>query len=173
MLATFDLPSVRRFIAGSNDRVDRFDADEGIIGSDLGKKITCYAQACDEFRAFLSQWAQAVFSGRVAFDREIEDLSKREGKQLLRQAKRLAAHGRAINGIRHDLCDLKDFHGSIVALDYLLENWVTPQLSVGPAPRVHIPDRAAEQMRESLGKLQPVASDWSLTDPKQVAVIGK
>ena len=74
--------------------------------------------------------------------------------------------------LRHDLCDLKDFNGSIVALDYLLENWLTPQLSVGPAPRVHIPDRAAEQMRDSLGKLQPLAADWSPTDPTGQIVTG-
>jgi hypothetical protein len=170
MQAIFDMPAVRRFTADTSDRIHRDEAGEGTSSNDLAERITCHAQACDEFRAFLSEWAQAVFSGRVAFDPEIEDLLKREGTQLLRRAKSLAAHGRAIHGMTHDLAELKDFHGSIAALDYLLDNWVTPRLAVGPAPRVILSDSTVKEIRENLGKLTPLPADWPPTDPEQLAV---
>ena len=69
MQAIFDFPAVQRFTADSNDRVHRCENGEA---KPYGERITTYFQACDEFRAFMSEWAQAVFSGRIAFDRETE-----------------------------------------------------------------------------------------------------
>jgi hypothetical protein len=173
MQAVLDLPAVRRFTDEMNDRVRRGDNGEGVVRSDLDESIRFHVQLCDEFRTFVDEWALAVFSGRIAFDREVEDLLKREASHLLRRAESVAVRGRAKAEVHYEFAELDALHGRIAGLDYLLKNWVSPQLAVGPAPRVHVPDAAAAQISERLEKLPPLPAGWRPNDPQHQAIFEK
>jgi hypothetical protein len=173
MPATLDLPTVRRFTDDLNERLRRCDNGEGMICSSLDESINYYVRLCGELREYVNQWARAVFMGRVAFDPEVEKLLMMESRRLLHRAKQVAACGRVMNGQRFVLEGLGALHYHIADLDYLLENWVSPRLAVGAAPRVKLSEAAEQQASERLEKLSPLPSDWRPTDPEQVAFFQK
>lgn len=153
MSATLDLSAVRRFTEDLNERLRQCDNGEGMMCSTLDKRITHYAQQCSELRAYINQWARAIFTGETAFDPAIEDLLKKEAWELLSRSKKLAALGRAIDGMCYMFQGLNALHGHIADFDYLLENWASPQRAVSPAPRVKLSPTVERQINERLGKL--------------------
>ena len=111
----------------------------------------------------------AIFTGQAAFDQAVEDLLKEEVRHLLRRSKQMAAEGRALDGMCYSLQGLNPLHCHLADFDYLLENWVSPQLAVGPAPRVKPSQAALEQIMERIGKLPALSADWRPNDPEQLA----
>ncbi len=173
MLATLDLPAVRRFTDDLNDRLRRCDNGEGMVCSNLDKSINYYVQLCHELREYVNQWARAVFTSQLAFDPEVEELLKRETRRLLHRAKQVAARGRAKEGQCFALQGLNALHYHVADFDYLLENWVSPRPAVGPTPRVKLPDAAKQKISERLEQLPALPSDWRPTDPEQLAFFQK
>jgi hypothetical protein len=57
---------------------------------------------------------------------------------------------------------LESLHYCIAALEYSLENWVSPRLAVGPGPRLKLSEAAEQQARERLklcsDELRPTTS---------------
>ena len=173
MPATLDLPAVRRFSDGLNERLRQCDNGEGTVCSNLEESISYYVALCDELRGYVNEWARAVFTGRVAFDPEVEALLKKAAQALLGRAKQVAARGRATEGECFELQNLDALHYRIADFDYLLENWVSPRLSAGPAPRVKLPDAAEQQIIERLEKLPALPSNWRPTNPEQLTFFQK
>src|SRR5206468_2270121 len=136
---TLDLPAVRHFTEGLDERLRRCDNGEGMLCSTLDASINYYVQLCGELREYINQWARAVFTGEAAFDPEVETLLKGRVQDLLRRAKGIAARGRAMDGYCYMLQGLNMLHCYIADFDYLLTNWVSPRLAVSPAPRVKMP----------------------------------
>ena len=62
MPATLDLDAVRRFTDDLNDQLRKCDTSEGMICSTLDESINYYAQLCLELRAFIQEWAHAIFT---------------------------------------------------------------------------------------------------------------
>ncbi len=173
MAATLDLPAVRRFTDELKDRARRCDNGEGMICSNLDETIRHYLQLCVELRGYINEWARAIFEGQLTFDPAVEDLLKDEVRSLLRHAKRIAALGRAMCQMCVELPGLDPLHFNIADFDFLLENWVSPRLSVNPAARVKLPAATQRQIIENLNKLSPLPSDWKPTDPVQLALFQK
>lgn len=173
MAATLDLMAVRRFTEDLNDRLRQCDNGEGIICTNLDETVNHYVLLCSECRAYLNQWARAIFTGQVAFDQATEDLLKESVRHLLRRAKQAAALGRAMDGVCYVLQGLNALHCSIADLDYLLENWVSPRLAVSPTPRVKLAHAVEQQVMERLGKLSALPTDWAPTNPEQLALFQK
>jgi hypothetical protein len=169
MPATLDLSAVRRFTDDLNERLRQCDNGEGMFCSNLSATINHYVQLCGELRAYLNQWARAIFTGQTAFDQAVEDLLKEEARRLLHRSKQVAAQGRAMDGMCYVLPGLNPLHCHLADLDYLLENWVSPRLAVSPAPRVKLPQAAVEQIMEHIGKLPALPADWRPNDPEQLA----
>jgi hypothetical protein len=169
MLATFDLPAVRHFTEDLKERQRRCDNGEGMICSDLDATINYHMQLCQELRHVINDWAQAVFTGQVAFDPAVEALLKVEVQDLLPHAKKIAAQGREKNWQCFELSGLNKLHYYVVDLDYLLAHWVSPRPAIGPAPRVKVPDAAAQQIAERLANLPPLPHNWRPGDPTQFA----
>jgi hypothetical protein len=167
------LAAARRFTDELNDRARRCDNREGMICSNLDESINHYVQLCRDLRGYVNEWARAVFTGRVAFDREVEALLKEETRHLLHRAKQKAALGRALDERCFQLEGLGALHHYIVDLDYLLENWVSPRPAVSPAPRVRLPGAVGQQILERLGALPPYPSGWRPDDPEQLAFFEK
>jgi hypothetical protein len=76
-----------------------------------------------------------------------------QARRLLRRAKQVAARGRAMDGDCFELKGLNALHFSIADLDYLVDNWVKPQLAVSPAPRVPLTDAATQEIAERLANM--------------------
>lgn len=169
MAGTLDLTAVRRFTDDLNEQVRRCENGEGMVCSNLDESIGHYVRLCAELRAYIGQWAQAVFSGKLEFDPEVDSLLNAEARRLLRRAKQVAARGRVMNGQCFELQGLDDLHYHIAALDYLLENWVKPRLAVSPAPRVALSEATKREISERLATLPTLPSDWQPTDPEQLA----
>jgi len=173
MPATLDLFAVRRFTEDLNERIRRCDNGEGMICSTLEKSIDHYVQLCGELRAYVNQWARAIFTGQTAFDPAVEDLLKEEVRRLLHRSKQLAARGRAMDGQCYVLQGLNPLHCYIADFDYLLENWVSPRLAVSPAPRVKLSQAVEQKISERLDKLSALPADWRPSDPEQLAIFQK
>ena len=168
MIATLDLSAVRRFTDDLEERVRRCENGEGMICSNLDESISHYLRLTNDLRQFVNEWARAVFTGQVAFDQTVEDLLKEEMKRLMRQAKRVAALGRAMCEMCGELNGLDPLQSNILHFDYLLDNWVSPRLAVNPAARVTVPDEAGRQIVDNLKKLSRLPREWKPTDPVQL-----
>jgi hypothetical protein len=130
--------AVRRFTEELNTRLRQCDNGEGMICNNLDESINYYVGLCAALRAYVNNWARAIFTGQVAFDQAVEDALKEEVRRLLHRAKQVAARGRAMDGECYVLQGLNPLHRHIADFDYLLENWVSPRLAISPAPRVKL-----------------------------------
>jgi hypothetical protein len=168
MLATFDLDAVRHFTRDLRDKRSQCDNGEGMVCSNLQESIKRYVELCQELRTAVNEWVRAIFTGQAKFDPDAETLLKTELQHLLNRAKQIAALGRAMNWQCFELQGLHALHYFVADFDYLLENWVRPQLSVSPSPRVKISGAAEQQISERIGKLPSLASDWRPTDQEHL-----
>jgi hypothetical protein len=94
-----------------------------------------------------------VFAGRVVFDRDAERLWRAEVGQVYAQAKRLWKLGRKAELPCWELKGQSKLETALWHLNFLLENWVTPKLSVAPSPRVALRLDDAEAIRKQLAEL--------------------
>lgn len=154
----------RRFTADLLDRVRRNGHPEGTEAADLDARVGWHTRRCRELRDDINRWAGEIFAGRAEFDQTDEDVLKAEAHRRLRAASEAAAAGRA--GAAAGLADL---HAQVADFDFLLRNWVSPQLAVRPAARVVIPEAADRQIRERIAALPPLPADWQPADPEQRA----
>jgi hypothetical protein len=159
MLATLDLPAVRRFTDELSGRARRCDNGERMEWSALEKDVQHYAILCRELREAIRQWARAIFTGEIEFDTEAENLWKAETGRLLQSAKKIAEQSQKFEGPGYELDGLNRLHRHIADLDQVVAHWVSPRLSVGPAARVKIPEQIAEIMKERLKTLPPMSKD--------------
>jgi hypothetical protein len=106
-------------------------------------------------------------------DPQVEALWKEHIASLLKRVGETAAYGRVLHEQCYELEGLDQLHYQIASLTYLLNNWVSPKLAVGPAPRVHLSDAVREEAIENLKKLSPLPPDWQPTDPEQLAIFMK
>ncbi len=172
MLATFDLPTVRRFAAELDSRRAGCNG-EGMFCSDLDETLGCHVAVCQELLGAVTQWAREVFSGRIAFDSEVELVFKAELQRALNEARPLAEHGREVETECFSLERLGSLESYLAHFTFLLKNWVSPQKSVAPAPRVS-PDEAADrQIRERIADLPPLPEGWQPKDRRQLRLFGR
>lgn len=173
MLATLDFVGVRRFTDDMNANLLRCDNGEGMECNTLEKSIETYVRLCKTLRECVNRWAMAVFAGDVAFDARVGELLRDETKALLARAGKVAERGRTLEGPCYFFEGLNALHRHMQDLQDLLREWVSPRLAVGPAPRVKIPEETRRLIAERLLELQPLPSDWTPTDPEQLAFFRK
>ena len=168
-MTTFDLAEVRDFTAGIGTRMDRCLDGEGTECAPMDAALRHFAELCREFCDQVRRWGDAVFSGRVEFDPEVERVLKEEGWRL--HSRVTKARGRAeMNGLHLDApSELNAVQAAFSELDRLLNRWLTPKLAVGPSPtRWKYPHQAAteEEVRQ-VATLPPLPADWEPIDPDQ------
>jgi hypothetical protein len=171
----FTLAEVRRITADLDARLDQCDDGDSAFCATLDDKLRFCAQLCCEYREKVRAWAQAVFSGQVEFDRDVEQTLKDEGWRLHERAMRMLAHGQTVetqgpgyqpdgsSALRAALCDLTP----------LLRQWLTPSLAAGPGARNRVTLDAAQlaEVRQRIESLPPLPTDWQPTDPQQRKVL--
>jgi hypothetical protein len=156
---SFDVAAVLCFAMDFKDRLGRCNNREGIGCSNVDRSINDCVLLCVEFWQYLKQWGQAVFAARVPFDQNVERLLIDEARQLLSHTKQLAAYGRTRDAQGSKPQKLDALHYYLADFDYLLENWVSPQRSVGPAPRVTVPEAMKQEILRNLATLPPLPNE--------------
>lgn len=152
-MKTFELAEVRDFAAALDRRMAQCDNGEGMLCNTVEEKINHYVALCRDLRECINQWARSVFRAEIKFDADVEAVLRQEATSLLRHAKPVAALGRQIDGECFGFGALGELHCRLADLDFLLENWVSPQRSVSPAPRVRLTESAAREMKDRMAAL--------------------
>ncbi len=168
-MTTFDLAEVRNFTADIDARLKQCDNGEGMGCSNLDESLRLYATLCREFRAGVRAWGRAVFGGYVEFDPEVEKIVLQDGNRLLALATAKAAHAQAMEFGCYTLDGRTILQSALWELSRLMNGWVTPGLSVGPAARVrlhHTPEQL-EAILVRLAAMPPLPADWQPDDPEQ------
>lgn len=172
-MTTFDLAEVRGFAADLDDRMDRCDNGEGMVCARWEDALRHYANLCWEFREGVRKWGQAVFRGRVAFDAEVEKVLKGEGARLYARACEVAVCAQRAEVPCYILDEQGALRAALWDLHRLLNPWVTPGLSVGPAAR-HDPVAdpvTVEQARDRLRELPPLPAGWQPDGVRQRQIL--
>ncbi len=167
-MTTFDLAEVRGFTADIHARMNRRDNGEGSECAALNADLRRCDELCREFCDQVRQWGLAVFSGRVDFDPEVEEVLKEDGRRLSSRAMELWRYSQAFETPCSNLDEQVHLKDALWDLDRLINNWVTPKLAVGPsARRWMIPGSAAtEEEIKRVASLPPLPVDWQSADSR-------
>lgn len=169
MLTTYDITEVRRFAQALEAERAACGGDSTFC-SDLDQAIGCLTAVCEKWRLAVSDWADAVFTGRVKFNYAVEDLFKAELRRVLNDARPLVEYGHEVEAECFSLERLDALTQWAEAIDFLLKNWVSPQRSVAPAPRVSLTDAATQEMAAKLQSTPPLPEGWEPTDRRQLRI---
>ncbi len=135
-MKTFDYEQVSAILSPLKAKFQDCAHGEGDQCSTLDKQLDCCAEICFEVHATLASWARDVFAGKIAFDREAENLWRAEVAQIYSQAKRVWQIGRRAEMPCWDLPGQSKLETALWHLNFLLQDWVSPKLSVAPSARV-------------------------------------
>lgn len=157
-MKTFDYAQVNAVLSPLKAKFEHCAHGEGNQCETLDKHLDCCAQICLEVYAAVARWARDVFSGKVAFDREAENLWRAEVARIYSQAKRVWQVGRKAEVPCWDLPGQSKLEVALWHLNFLLEDWVSPKLSVAPSPRAtfKLNDDDSATIRKQLAELPPL-----------------
>lgn len=166
-MTTFDPADVRAFAANLNARMDQ--CDDGKEFTDLDGTLRQYAAVCCEFCNRCREWGRAIFSGRVAFDPEVERIWLREGFRMQARASELWEH--CLAGSRESFVLERGaaLGSALHCLERLLFDWVTPKLAIAPLARrgLGVTPADATEVQRRIDALPPLPADWQPSDPRQ------
>ncbi len=168
-MTTFELAEVRAFVAGLDTQVSRCENGEGMECATLDDALRYHATLCCQFCSAVREWGKAVFSGRVAFDPEVETVWRTEASDLFVLASEMYALGVKADVPCWELEGRDALGAALWDMHRLFSRWVTPKLAVGPAAR-HQPALSAgevEEARRRIDALPPLPADWQPATPKQ------
>ena len=159
MLATFDATAVRHFIADLNTQRVTCNDDSSFC-SDLDEVLGCHLEHCTRLREAVNEWAAAVFTGRASFDPAVEAMFKNALRTARQRATPHVVHGYEVKNECFDLDRLQYLNYCLGDIDFLLSNWVSPERSVAPSPRVEPTDETVRQVKERIEDLPPLPPGW-------------
>jgi hypothetical protein len=166
-MTTFDLVDAHNFAAHLDAGMDRCD-DEGMERLKLDVALQHYTDLCCEFTKNVREWGREVFSGRVAFDPEVERLFKERGQRLYSRALKMWNYSLQLAArLSPPFNSHVTLNEALLDLGRLLNGWVTPNLAVGPsAKRWRYPEQAAtEEERRRVASLPPLPADGRPDNP--------
>jgi hypothetical protein len=154
-MKTFDYQQVNAVLTPLKAKFEDCTHGEGNQCETLDKHLDCCAQIYFEVYAEVRNWARQVFSGKIAFDQEAENLWRAEVSQIYAQAKRQWQVGKNAEVPCWDLPGQSKLETALWYLSVLLQDWVSPRLSVAPSPRVTLQLDANESaaIRKQLAEL--------------------
>lgn len=134
MLASFNQEEVRSFISDLDRR--RGACNEGDFCSDLDLVLACHLDTCKNLLDTVRQWASSVFTGKVEMDPVVEAMFKAELRRTLCAARPHEEHAYEVVNECYRFERLEDLSLTLQEIERILKNWVTPQRSISPGPRV-------------------------------------
>lgn len=157
-MKTFDYEQVGAVIAPLKARFEDCTHGEGNACATLDSHLQCCASICFEVVQAVKKWARAVFSGEVIFDPAAESRWRSELAQLHSQAIRVWQVSRKAEVPCYELPGQSELASVLWEMQWLLDNWISPKLSVGPMARskVKLSDEQKAGVREQLSALPPL-----------------
>lgn len=155
-MKTFDYEQVNATLSPLKAKLQDCCAHgEGNACETLDNHLSCCADICFQVHSALVKWARDVFAGQVVFDPEAEKLWRAEVGQIYARARRVWQVGRKAEVPCWELEGQSKLEAALWHLSFLLENWVTPKLAVGPSARVRLAlePGEAELIRKQLAEL--------------------
>jgi hypothetical protein len=137
-MKTFDFEQVTAVIAPLKAKFEDCAHGEGNSCETLDKHLECCAKIVSEFTSMLRSWVQDVFSGELIFDPKTEMVWRSEAQTLLSRASRVWQMGRKAEVPCYELPAQAMLSSALWELNWFVEKWVTPKLSVSPSARVKL-----------------------------------
>jgi hypothetical protein len=135
-MKTFEYEQVNAILSPLKAKFQDCAHGEGNQCETLDKHLDCWAEICFEVHAAFVTWAKNVFAGKIAFNREVENLWRAELAQIYSQAKKTWQIGRKAEVPCWDLPGQSKLETALWHLNFLLQDWVSPKQSVAPSARV-------------------------------------
>jgi hypothetical protein len=123
---------------------------EGNACEKIDNQLDCCAEICFQMVQLFKQWSHGVFCGAVLFDPASEKLWQAEIVQIYLRAVKVWQSGRKAEIPCYELPGQNKLSSALWHLNWLLEQWVTPKLSVGPAARRNL--KLTEEQRDLIRK---------------------
>jgi hypothetical protein len=156
----FDYEQAVAILSPLKAKFDDCAHGEGNACETLDKSLECCAKICFELTESVRKWAHDVFSGEVVFDPEAEAAWRAAMKQFYSKANRIWQMGRKAELPCYELPSQCMLESAMWHLKWLLDDWVSPKLSVGPSARVRLKFDESESaaIREQIAALPPLVS---------------
>ncbi len=132
----------------------RCDSGEGMIFSNLDETIAFHVRVCERLQNFVRNWANEVFTGRISFSPESEAALKNEIQEVLTQARKVAQRAIELKGVCYQFEHLNLLCKYVLFFESQVENWISPKLSVSPAPRVTLSPKTDQEITENIKLLR-------------------
>lgn len=161
-MTTFDLAEVGKFVADLEARMEECDNGEGMECATLEAILRHYANLCCEYRDNVRRWGRGVFSGKVAFDPQVEQIWKMEGRKLFDRALQISVYGQKAQVPCYILDEQSALQSAVWGLHRLLFPWIAPKLAVSPSARQGLgaDPEAIQDAREIVASLPALPADW-------------
>lgn len=137
-MKTFDYEQVNAILSPLKAKFIDCAHGEGDKCELIDRQLECCAAICGDVANALRAWALGVFSGEVVFDPAAESLWRSEVNQIYVNAIRVWQLGRKAEVPCWELAGQNKLASALWELNWLLEKWVTPKLSIGPSARVNL-----------------------------------
>ena len=157
-MKTFDYEQVGSVLAPLKAKFEDCAHGEGNACETLDKHLECCATICYEVVKSLRAWADGVFTGEVIFDPEAEKKWRLELAQIYSRAIQVWQIGRKAEVPCWEIPGQNMLGSALWELRWVLDNWVSPKLAVGPMARVRakLSDEQQESIRKQLRSLPPL-----------------
>lgn len=159
-MTTFDLKQVNKVAETVNAEMDQCGHGEGVNCATIETIVTCYANGCCSFMQQFRKWTNDVFAGRVAHNEQAERSWQLELTKLRDRAMQLANYVTQAESMCHSLDEENRLCAVIYDMDWILQNWVSPKLAVGPSARRVLKPELVEAARRRVAALKPLPKDW-------------
>jgi hypothetical protein len=157
MLATFDLPEVRRFV--NQLSVKRAGCLEGNYCSRLDERIQCQLQVCKELNDVVWTWTFRVFRGQIPHNPEVEIALREQVGQTLEAAQEVVSLAREREAECFEFARLDELSKQVRKLNRLEAKWASPRVAVRPAYRKSLTPAEISTMRAGIARLSPFRAE--------------
>lgn len=171
----YNLEIITDFTNQIKSKMDQCDNGEGLYCSNLEDACEHYSSLCKEFTQKIREWLQLIFSGQIQFDQKAEKIWLDVGHDLSRHASQLHEIAKEDQLICYVIEGKENLFNNLTELNSILGNWIRPQLSVSPSPRmaVHLTDEQIKDAKQILSTLPPLQKDWEPSESFHKKIFGR
>jgi hypothetical protein len=157
-----DYKKVFDIAAELNKRVSQCESGQGEMCDTIDNKLSHLSDIYLAFVDTVREWGRGVFSGRVVFDAEAEQLFKSQLLYLYNRAQSFLAAGKQSEQLCGALNGVRQMEAALGSIHLLLQGWVTPAPSIAPSPRItaFTDHDSVDEARRRIQALPALPHDW-------------
>jgi hypothetical protein len=174
-MAPYTIEEARRFTGELEAKQSRCDNNEGNFCSTLDATLSTYADICCDFHEAVRNWASAIFRGDCAYEEAVERHFLFTGAKLLHAAAAILPYAIRAENRCYQLEAKASLELAGNRLADLLDNWVTPEVAVGPSRRLakSLTREQIESAKLKIAGLPPLAAEWQPYSESQRRLLRK